>query len=234
MSNPLQISKAFGAAGTVALHILIFFHAFVFKYSRYITKPLPPPEPLRIELTEASAASFQPPQLVPQIPETKAPLQETTIPDIVSPVQKTPMLSESSASNLPEVQSKPAQFVEPFPERASAPATAHRPEQGRESGTQKIEEAKQAVLSSLIAGLEREKRYPTAARRLGIEGQVTASVHLDSQGRIISASVKRNESEPMLERATVEALERVQKKWNPMPLPEPMILNIPIRYNLNK
>jgi TonB family protein len=107
-----------------------------------------------------------------------------------------------------------------------------RSEREAEARARAIEEAKQAVISALVASLEREKRYPTAAHRLGIEGQVMALVHVDTQGRIISASTKGNESEPMLERATREALLRVQKKWVPMPLPEPMTLNIPIRYNL--
>jgi len=232
MGNPLQISKAFGVAGTVLLHILIFLHAFVFKYSRYTTKPLPPAEPLRIKLTEPV---YQPLRPVPQIPETKPLVQETAIPDAAPPIQKTPISSESSASNLPEAQSKPTQFAEHFPERAPAsPTTVRRPEQEREAGAQKLEEVRQAVLSALIVSMEREKRYPASARRLGIEGQVMAIVRLDSQGRIISTSAKGNESESMLERATLEALERVQKKWTPMPLPEPMILNIPIRYNLEK
>jgi hypothetical protein len=38
----------------------------------------------------------------------------------------------------------------------------------------------------------------------------------------------------VLEKATTEALQRVQKKWRPVPLPEPVTVNVPIRYNLEK
>jgi len=232
MSNPLQTSKAFGAVGTVLLHILIIY-ACTFKVRQSITKPVPPAEPLRINLAEPFATSFQVPQIVSEMPETKPPVQAATIQDIAPLVQKTPSQAESGASNLPEVQSKPIQFAEPFLESASVPTTTmqHSEHEG-ETRAQMTEKTKQAVLSLLIASLEREKRYPAAARRLGIEGQVMASVHLNSQGRIISASAKGSESEPMLERATLEALQRVQKKWLPIPLTESMILNVPIRYSL--
>jgi protein TonB len=232
MSNLLQASKTFGVAGTALLHLWVI-HACVFEAPQSIKKPLPPPEPLRVNLADTSAP-VRPPQFVSPIPETKPPIQETTIPDISPPVQKTPLPTESIASSLPDIQSKSDRSADAFPERVSPSATSTTVQRSGESGAQKIEDARQALLSVLIAGLEREKRYPAAARRLGIEGQVMAVVRVDSQGRIISASVVGNESDPMLERATLEALERVQKKWIPMPLPEPMILNIPIRYNLEK
>ncbi|MDR0499219.1 MAG: TonB family protein [Holophagales bacterium] len=232
MGNLPQASKAFGVAGTAILHLWIILIC-VFAVPRSITKPLPPEEPLRIRLAEASVAYLQSP-IVPEMPDIKPSVQEITMPDAVTLDQKTPVLAEeSNASNPKEEQLKPARVVEALTERASSfPVAVQHNEQEMEVRAKKLEEAKQAVISVLVASLEREKRYPAAAHRLGIEGQVMALVRVDSQGRIVSTSAKGNEPEPMLERATLEALQRVQKKWTPMPLPEPMTLNIPIRYNL--
>jgi protein TonB len=218
-------SRAFGVAGAALLHSCVVL-ACVLASTGPITKPLQRIEPLRINLAEPAAPTFRPPPPVPaaapSAPKPKPAENETKPPDAVEP------LAESTVA--PDGPPEPAHFREPV----SGPTATTDHQQGGGTRARTLEEAKQAIIAALIASLEQEKRYPAAARRLGIEGLVTAQVQIDSLGRIVGAGIKGGGSDPMLERATTEALQRVQKRWRPVPMLEPVTVNVPIRYSLEK
>jgi protein TonB len=217
-------SKAFGAAGAAALHSCVVL-ACVLVSTRPAAKPPQRVEPLRINLAEPVAPTFRPPPPTPvaDAPKPRPIENETKPPDAEPPVE-----SAAAPEGLDGL-AEPAQSKEPV----SGPAATTDHQRGGGGRARTLEEAKQAILAALVASLEQEKRYPAAARRLGVEGLVMAQVQIDGAGRIVGAGVKGS-ADPLLEKAAADALQRVQKKWRPIPLPEPVTVNVPIRYNLEK
>jgi len=219
MGDLARTSKTFGVAGTAILHLCIV-QACIFNSTRSIIKPVPRIELMRVSIAEPAPPSLRLPKptLAPEAPKTKPLEPEPKLPD-VEPLAQSPMDNSIAL----ETQREPVRLAEPI----SSPqaTTGHYQGSGRARTREEIEQA-------LLDNVEREKRYPAAARRLGVEGLVIAQVQIDSQGRIVGVNIKGNGADPMLERATMEALQRIQKKWNPTPLTEPMMLNIPIRYSM--
>lgn len=235
MPSLAQASKACGFTGTAMLHCGILL-ACLFMAAQAAPTPLPPPvEAIRITLAEPAAAPAPSPRAVPvSEPPAPVPIVEETPPEAAPPVQDAQAKPKENKPKPRKVQTKPVPARTHLPEKAvDAPsAVAPQPDQALLARTRRAEEARQTLLSALIARLEREKRYPVAARRLGLEGQVMAVVRVDAQGRITSVSANADEAQAVLERATLEALQRVQENWKPTPVPEPMTLRIPVRYSL--
>lgn len=222
----LSKSKGCGLTGTFLAHGLILL-VLLFVVDEAEPTPLPPPvEALRISLTEPVAAPEPEPvaQVEPEVPPLPQvlppPVPEETLPvkkADARPKKKIPPKKEAPRKEQPERAVSPAPAP---PKQAPAPDTALR------------KEARQTLLSALLARIEKEKRYPTAARRLGLEGQVTVTVKVDAQGRIAGIQVQGADAHAVLEKATQEALNRVRSKWTPVPVPEAMTLRIPIKYSL--
>lgn len=226
MTALAKTSKGFGLTGTLMAHSLVLF-AFLALADPAAPTLLPPPvEAVRISLTEPVAA---PEPERPAQPETPPASEPPPLPLVeeATPVLKKkdppPKKTEPRTQTVrPREQAKPVAGPErsPTSQNAAAPSPA-------------LKEARQTLLSALIARIEKEKRYPTSARRLGLQGQVTAEVRVDAQGRIIAVRVKGGGIHAILEKATMETLNRVQDKWKPVPVPEAMTLHIPIRYTLS-
>jgi protein TonB len=219
-------SRAFGAAGAAVLHSCIVL-ACVLVSTRPVAKPLRRVEPLRINLAEPTAPTFRPPPPTP-VADAPRPTRPKPIENETRPPDPEPQVESAVAPEGLDGLAEPAQSKEPV---SGLTATTDQQQGGGRART--LEEAKQAILTALVASLEQEKRYPAAARRLGVEGLVMAQVQIDGAGRIVGAGVKGS-ADPLLEKAAADALQRVQKKWRPIPLPEPVTVNVPIRYNLEK
>jgi protein TonB len=217
-------SRVFGVAGAAARHSCIVL-ACVLVSTKPVAKPLRRVELLRINLAEPTAPTFRPP---PPTPVADAP-KPRSIENETKPSDAEPQVENAVAPEGLDGLAEPAQSKEPV----SSPTTTTDQQQGGGGRARTLEEAKQAILTALVASLEQEKRYPAAARRLGIEGLVMVQVQIDGTGRIVGAGVKGS-ADPLLEKAAADALQRVQKKWRPLPLPEPVTVNVPIRYNLEK
>ncbi|HHH38269.1 MAG TPA: TonB family protein [Sedimenticola sp.] len=72
-----------------------------------------------------------------------------------------------------------------------------------------------SYLATLLSRIEREKRYPRAARRRGIQGKVDSRFELDCKGRI--SGLRLRSKEKMLRGATRRAIEAAR----PLPAPPP-------------
>ncbi|MBO7476128.1 MAG: energy transducer TonB, partial [Campylobacter sp.] len=80
------------------------------------------------------------------------------------------------------------------------------------------------------------KKYPQKARRMGKEGIVTISVSIDKNGNVLSASIKKSSEFADLDEAGLELF----KKASPIPaapseiigMNSQMTFNMPINYNL--
>ncbi|MFH1060575.1 MAG: TonB family protein, partial [Pseudomonadota bacterium] len=92
---------------------------------------------------------------------------------------------------------------------------------------------RQDMLDALAAMLEREKRYPLAARRGGLSGRVLLLVQFDAQGRPAAWQVLEGDAPEVLCRAALEAMERASRRLaEGLPLLAGRRVRVPVRYQL--
>ena len=91
-----------------------------------------------------------------------------------------------------------------------------------------------AYLTRVVQALEREKRYPSVARRRAISGRVTLQFAILADGRVVDAKITQSSGHTVLNTATLQALRRA----SPMP-PFPdaiqkrrLQVEVPIAYEL--
>lgn len=88
--------------------------------------------------------------------------------------------------------------------------------------------------TALMLRLQRYKRYPVAARARGVQGVARLAFSVDRSGRVHHARIARSSGSSLLDRATIQLIERAQ----PLPPPPTEIhgaqipIVVPIRYNL--
>lgn len=93
-------------------------------------------------------------------------------------------------------------------------------------------EALQRLARALAQAFERVRRYPTAAKRIGIEGEALLSVSVNQAGQILGIE-KKGELHPYLEAALSEAVSAMQSRWQPVEaLPEPVRIEMNAFYKL--
>ena len=86
----------------------------------------------------------------------------------------------------------------------------------------------------LLAHLERNKRYPRAARSQRQQGVVLVRFQMDRQGRILSSRLARSSGHDLLDEEVMELLQRAQ----PLPAPPHSIsgtaieLTVPVEFHL--
>jgi len=90
-------------------------------------------------------------------------------------------------------------------------------------------------LEGLRRAIERHKFYPRKARRRGHEGQALVAFVLQADGRITGVEVRRSSGSDLLDRAAVEALEKLARY---QPIPEALqrhrwALRVPINFALD-
>ncbi len=242
MTVPTRISRRLGFTGALLVHggIAAFLLIGV---SQALPTPLPPPvEAVIISLSDPSPGPQAGPGPAGFLREEASAAQAETLPP---PQEEAPLPPPTETKPLlKKIVEKPAeQPRKPAPARPrraaptaqaspSASGGAGRGADGPAQAVAATAQARQTLLSALIARIEQEKRYPTAARRLGLEGVVLAEVRVDAQGRIVSVRTQEGQSHALLEKATRETLQRVRDGWRPVPVPEATTLNIPIRYSL--
>jgi periplasmic protein TonB len=59
-----------------------------------------------------------------------------------------------------------------------------------------------------MAHIARYKRYPEAARMLGLRGRAVVTFVLDANGNVTSASLSRSSNHPLLDRETLDMVRR--------------------------
>lgn len=115
------------------------------------------------------------------------------------------------------------------PAAPAAPAAAARQQGG---SLARPEIAPERYEAALLAHLERNKRYPRAARVRGDEGVVTVLFTLDRNGRVSEARVLRSSGSTALDGAALDTVRRA----SPMPAPPAGIrrlsFTVPMRFDL--
>jgi protein TonB len=208
-----------------------------------------------------AAPAVTPTELPPGTPRSQAaaaPTQakptpqkdETVTPKNVNP-NPTPQISKAV-----ELQPAPAQTTDvlPLPRPAhiyEAKKPTHRRASEASAPSTSRREAPRAVArapgphtndpdalpnwkSSLLARLERYKRYPLQAQARGDEGVVRLAFSVDRRGGVHNAHIVRSSGSALLDRATLDLIGRAQ----PLPPPPPGLARgsipvvVPIRYHI--
>jgi protein TonB len=91
-------------------------------------------------------------------------------------------------------------------------------------------------LAEVRAAIERHKRYPAAARRAGMTGQVVLQFVILADGRVIDASVAKSHGHAAFSSATLESLRRAGQM---PPFPEAiqqerLVVQVPIAFKLTE
>lgn len=226
--NPLsKKSNRCGLIGAIALHLLILVAGFI---PRSMAEDIPlehPYESIQIKLAEASVPIQQ--ELEPEPAKEEVQPEELTPPEpkltedvnLEQPKQEEPKPVKPRKKPKPKVQQEVAKQIE-----NAQPVAAPAPPKVDEDKA-----AAQSAASVLLARLEKEKRYPNSARRLGLEGSLILRVELDNSGNIRSYRVE-GDAHHILQSAAAQAMERVRQKWKPIPVQKNMSLRVPLRFVL--
>jgi protein TonB len=87
-------------------------------------------------------------------------------------------------------------------------------------------------IRAVRSGIERHKRYPLGAARIGIEGTVTVSFVLDERGNLLDRRVASGSGHPVLDEAALAAVGD-SSPFPPFPEGihrETLLFRLPIRY----
>lgn len=173
------------------------------------------PKPQPVEHTK-----FDPP---PQVdPKLK--------PDFVLPEKPQPQRTEK----LPTIADAARQTTAPPTVEAPKVDKSAAPLEGRNDAPPS--NAEQAWEGRLLARLERNKRYPSAAQSSGQEGTVFLRLVIDRRGRLIDASLAKSGGFALLDRETLD----LAKRASPYPAPPDSIEGttivrvVPIEFYIKK
>lgn len=230
MSPLSRKSNRCALCGAIMLHLGLMAACCISVSLAFEVPDTPPVESVYITLAEPVSAPAPLAEVVP--------VQEAVREEIPEPM---PEEIPEAVNVEPEKKRKPEpekQAPKPRPKPAPNPKPAvagHRPETAvSQSGEQVADQkAMQNAVSALLARLEKEKRYPNSARRLGLQGSVLINVNLDSNGNIRSYTLSADGSHAILQKSAMQAMERVQKKWQPVELSKAMSVQVPVRFELN-
>jgi periplasmic protein TonB len=183
-----------------------------------------------LELPEVQATSATPPNdLAPGPPEAESaptpPKEEQTKPpeqeaEVALPIPEPPTPAPPTVASPPTAQpsvTMPAVAAQPTPGAEVVPTTIVRRWE-----------------STLVAHIERFKRYPAEARAHDERGVARVAFSIDHEGRIVASHIVQSSGYPDLDAESLEMLNRAQ----PMPRPPAKLPDsqlsfvVPVRFNI--
>lgn len=191
----------------------------------------PPPEPEPVAEPEPKPKPQPPPQPKPKPKPKPAPIALPEPAPEPEPVEPTP-----EPTPAPRTEPEPA----PQPAHSSKQAAvASRPTEriapkAVQPATGGIADTPPDYRTLLTAWLEKHKRYPRRARRLGLQGTVMLYFVIDRSGRVVEWEIRDRSAHRILDDAVAEMIQRA----NPLPaMPESMQvskleLTVPVRFSL--
>ncbi len=254
-SSFCRICRYVGLCGTLAGHGALLLPVWFLMHQADSALP-PPVEASMIALHVVPSPApptphTAPPVMAPEYPEP--PIEPEKPEPIPEPEQKPepipPLVPESSPEPLPalekaEIPPPPKEKPKERPKRKAPPPQVRPPVRTSPVASQTPDatitaaaaaaeaQAKQTLLSYLMAQFEKYKRYPASARKLGLEGIVHVSVSINAGGNIASIQLKGDEIHPILHKAATETIEKIRRNWQPPPTPHAVSVVIPLRYKL--
>jgi len=231
------------AAWTSSAALVILAHAGLAALALAWVRPAEPPLPdpvVVVELPEDGPAaplahSAATPQTAqPQVASTLPQALPFTAPPVNAPLPSAPAVLPQQAAPAPASQpaSAPAAPFQPAvaaPRSGSGAGTASSP-----GSDPRAKRAEEDYFAQLSAYLNRRKSYPAEARQARQQGIVVVRFTVDRAGNVSAVSIKRGSGHDLLDRATLELLQRVA------PLPrmpaamqrDSLTISLPIDYSL--
>lgn len=206
-----------------------------------------PPMAMLVELAPVPAPQAPAPPKVITPPQPPAPVEELPLPKLAEapkptisvpkpvkpkpkpqppkPVEKKPELPKEKPSEEPPADSQPSNTP---PVKSAQPAPGPSPAQNA---------AKANWQGTLLAHLQKYKKYPPGAQARGKEGLNRLRFVVDAEGKVLSFELVGRSGNADLDRATLEMIRRAQ----PLPKPPADLLNngsveivAPFVYSLEK
>lgn len=159
-----------------------------------LTQLTTPPKLVKIPMHHVSLISLSKPSPPPKLQPLQPPLAETIKPLVKEP-QK-PLLQKQSVAKEPiaaPIQSSVLSQVTPTTPLAQA-IIAPAPPPVKVSPKPDLTAAKRSFFASLRTTIQNHLRYPSAARRRGMEGEIDVRFTLANDGTINTISVQRGEA----------------------------------------
>jgi periplasmic protein TonB len=191
------------------------------------------------EMVEAQAPAKPPAQTEPEVVEP-APKMEAPAPAEVTLPEPAPKVVEKKPEETPDTQvteAPPVQQAMPAPQTTAAPRseqqTAKTP-QAPSPGTTANRAAIASWQDLVMARLQQNKRYPSAAEARHEQGVATLNFIVDRNGRVTTRSIVRSSGSAALDEEVLAMVQRAQ----PLPafppgMPQHSInLTVPIRFSL--
>jgi protein TonB len=176
------------------------------------------------------AAAYQP-EIQVSDPTPPRPVAAPEVP--VEPSPATQAEVETQPRPEPETHER-ATRVDPIPEppvETRLAATTAAPNPGLASHTALL---RTTWVKTLVAHLDRHKRYPSAAHQRQQDGIVTVEFAMDRSGHLLTARVTESSGSPVFDAAAIELLRRSE----PLPVPprelpdETLVWSLPVHFKL--
>ena len=186
---------------------------------------------IMLDLSEMVAAPLTPPNDVEPAP------QQPQAQPLPPPPDDRPMPPEAEAEIAVREPAAPKPRA-PEEERPVQPSVAiPLSPSARSSPGAEVQTPRQDVIrwqSTLVAHIERFKRYPAEARARGKQGTVQVAFTIDREGHLLTSRIMRSSGDPALDQETLDVLARAQ----PMPRPPDRVPDaqlffaIPVRFSM--
>jgi protein TonB len=226
-------------AGALALAAHLGVGILVLAWARPAEPPVPEPVVL-VELppqaAPAPAVAAAQPVEQPQ-PQTVQPQPLTPpidVPPVRAPLPSNPVTLPPPPPPVPARQSAPAPAAAPANPVAVSPTGTGTGASATPGNDPRAKRQEADYFALVSAHLNRRKTYPAEARQARQQGVVTVRFTVDRSGGVSGVSIKRGSGHELLDRATLDLLQRVA----PLPrMPASMqrdsvTLSLPIDYSL--
>lgn len=219
LSRSTQVPRITSIGMVIAVHLAVIA---VFTIQR--RQPVPVVEaPLQIAMIDSPVAT--------------TPLAPTTVssanPDLVRPSPPQlplPSIVLDRAITLPGTQGE----VFPQPETAAKDASAAVTPPSNPPAASRSAGSSPHYMSTLMAHLNRNKRYPAAARKLRQHGIVHVRFRMDRAGRLLMARLEAESRHTLLNEEALALLERaIPLPVLPDDMPDSIELVVPIEFSLS-
>jgi protein TonB len=224
--NPVAwSSRLAGLAGTSGIAGLL---AFALLFTWQFVKPAfsPPSRPLMIEFHPLAA----PPDPVRELPPGPVQVEkQDSKPRLDQDIPPLPIVLNQTAFSTPSIP-EPLEIVDPGPPlpQTTAPKSIAAPKAERLSDVTRPDWE-----ASVLAHLERFRRYPPRARATRQQGVVYIRFTMDRSGTVLTSTIVRKSGFFTLDQAALDTLRRAQP-LPPIPSgrPDTVELTVPIQFEL--
>lgn len=208
------------------------------------SRPAPAPEPTQ-EKTKKAEKPVKPdkPAVTADLKPPPEPPVEKVAPTPL-PIPLPPPETQTVLQDVVMPPPRPAQEIKKYqrrqrlakltPEPARTEHEASRPRAPHAGARANNPNAVPRWKSALVRQLQRYKRYPAEAQARGVQGVAQLAFSVDRHGGVHRARIVRSSGSSLLDRATMQLIQRAQ----PLPPPPPEVrgaeiaIVVPISYNL--